>query len=145
MTGDFSNYLTANSALNPQGKVIQINDPTTGLPLPGDIIPTTSVSSVAVNLAKYLPISQALPNGIYWLDDAKQVPDTQVVTYDYGDFMLVWELRSFSKNRPLEGTQFGAAFHGNDGALVIGGSRWTAYNKDGEIVETVKDTGGSHE
>jgi len=63
MTGDFSNYLTSNAAVNPQAKVIQINDPTTGLPFPGDIIPATSVSSVAVNLAKYLPISQALPNG----------------------------------------------------------------------------------
>ena len=63
MTGDFSNYLTANSAVNPQGKVIQINDPTTGLPYPGDIIPTASISPVSVALAKFLPISQALPNG----------------------------------------------------------------------------------
>jgi hypothetical protein len=65
MTGDFSNYLTANSAVNPQGKVIQINDPTTGLPYPGNIIPTSSVSPVAVNLTKYLPISQAPANGRY--------------------------------------------------------------------------------
>ena len=92
-----------------------------------------------------LPRRVASNSGIYWLDDAKEVPDTQVVTYDYGDFMLVWELRSFSKTRPLEGAQYGAAFHGTDGALVIGGSRWTAYNKDGEVVQTVKDTGGSHE
>src|ERR1017187_2500199 len=63
MTGDFSNYLTANSAINPQGRVIQINDPTTGLAIPGDKIPANSISPVAVNLAKYLPISQALPNG----------------------------------------------------------------------------------
>jgi hypothetical protein len=28
---------------------------------------------------------------------------------------------------------------------VIGGSSWTAYNKDGEVMRTVKDTGGSHE
>jgi hypothetical protein len=63
MTGDFSNYLSANSAINPQGRVIQINDPTTGLAVPGDMIPASSISSVAVNLSKYLPISQALPNG----------------------------------------------------------------------------------
>src|ERR1039457_2374702 len=63
MTGDFSNYLTANSAVNPQAKVIQINDPTTGLAIPGDMIPASSISTVAVNLTKYLPISQALPNG----------------------------------------------------------------------------------
>ena len=60
MTGDFSNYLTANSAVNPQGKVIQINDPTTGNPFPNNQIP---VSPVALALTKYLPISQAAPNG----------------------------------------------------------------------------------
>jgi hypothetical protein len=60
MQGDFSNYLTANAAVNPLGKVTQINDPTTGLPFPNNQIP---VSPVAVALAKYLPIDQALPNG----------------------------------------------------------------------------------
>src|ERR1022692_3783623 len=45
-------------------------------------------------LHKCLPKRVASNGGIYWLDDAKEVPDTQVVTYDYGDFMLVWELRS---------------------------------------------------
>ncbi|HKE26619.1 MAG TPA: carboxypeptidase regulatory-like domain-containing protein [Bryobacteraceae bacterium] len=60
MTGDFSNYLTANPAVNPQGKVIQINDPTTGNPFPNNQIP---VSPVALALTKYLPLSQALPNG----------------------------------------------------------------------------------
>ena len=63
MTGDFSNYLTANSAVNPQGRVIQIKDPTTGQDISGNLIPPTSISPVAVNLSKYLPISQALPNG----------------------------------------------------------------------------------
>ena len=60
MTGDFSNYLTANSAVNPQGKAIQIVDPTTGNPFPNNQIP---VSPVAVALAKYLPIGQAAANG----------------------------------------------------------------------------------
>lgn len=60
LTGDFSNYLTANPAVNPQGKVIQINDPTTGNPFPNNQIP---VSPVAVALSKFLPISQAAANG----------------------------------------------------------------------------------
>ena len=60
MRGDFSNYLTANPAVNPQGKVIQINDPTTGNPFPNNQIP---VSPVAVALTKYLPIDQAAANG----------------------------------------------------------------------------------
>jgi hypothetical protein len=60
MRGDFSNYLTANSAVNPQGKVIQINDPTTGNPFPNNQIP---VSPVALALSKFLPIDQAQANG----------------------------------------------------------------------------------
>ena len=63
MTGDFSNYLNASAAVNPQAKVIQINDPTTNNPIPGDIIPASSVSPVAVALSKYLPISQGAANG----------------------------------------------------------------------------------
>lgn len=60
LTGDFSNYLTADPGVNPQGKVIQIKDPTTGNPFPNNQIP---VSPVAVALTKYLPISQAAANG----------------------------------------------------------------------------------
>lgn len=61
--GDFSNYETANPSLNPLGKVVQIKDPTTGIPIAGDMIPPASVSPVALAMAKYLPISQAAANG----------------------------------------------------------------------------------
>lgn len=63
LTGDFSNYLTANPSVNPLGKVIQINNPATGTPFPGNIIPSGMVSPVAVAMAKFLPIAQAQPNG----------------------------------------------------------------------------------
>ena len=92
-----------------------------------------------------LPGRVSSNGGIYWLHDAKEVPDTQVATYDYGDFLLVWELRSFSQVRPDQGTEYGVAFHGSDGSLVIGESGWTAYHKDGSVAQTGKDTGGSHE
>ena len=97
------------------------------------------------SVSNCLPRRVSNSSGIYWLDDAKEVPDTQVVTYDYGDFMLVWELRSFSKVRPLESTEYGTAFHGTEGSLVIGDSSWTFYNKDGEVERVVQDSGGSHE
>ena len=61
LTGDLSNYLVADPTVNPQGKVIQINDPTTGQPVPGDKL--SSASPVAVAMSKYLPISQAAANG----------------------------------------------------------------------------------
>lgn len=60
LNGDFSNYLTAGPT-NPQGKAIQIIDPTTGKPFAGDVgIP---VNPVAVAMSKFLPISQAGPDG----------------------------------------------------------------------------------
>ena len=63
MTGDFSNYLSSNAAVNPQGKVIQIKDPATGNPYAGNLIPQSQISPVAVALTKYLPLSQAAANG----------------------------------------------------------------------------------
>jgi predicted dehydrogenase len=73
--------------------------------------------------------------GIYWLDDAKEVPDTQIVTYDYGDFVLVWELRSFAKHHPIDGSQEGIGFHGSEASLMIHGEghegSWKVYYKDG--------------
>jgi predicted dehydrogenase len=82
--------------------------------------------------------------GIYWLNDAKEVPDTQLVNYDYGDFMLVYELRSFAKHRPIEGVQHGVAFHGSEATLVMGES-WTVYPKDGGAGPTFKGTPETHE
>ncbi len=70
--------------------------------------------------------------GIYWLDDAKEVPDTQITTYDYGDFLLVWELQSFQNGHPLEGTDAGTAFYGTDGVLVVDGRGWKVYGPKGE-------------
>lgn len=63
LTGDFSNYLSADPNINPQGKVIQINNPATGLPFTGNIIPSNLLSPVSLAMAKLLPISQAAANG----------------------------------------------------------------------------------
>ncbi|MEK7404120.1 MAG: Gfo/Idh/MocA family oxidoreductase [Acidobacteriota bacterium] len=83
-------------------------------------------------------------SAIYWLDDAKEVPDTQVITYDYGDFLLVWELHSFQENRSPEGTDAGTAFYGTDATLVVDGPGWNVYGKKGEVVASAKSSGGSH-
>jgi len=83
MTGDFSNYLSANSAVNPQAKVIQLNDPTTGNPFPGNIIPSSQISPVAVAMTKYLPLSAAADNGRYsWLQPTDENTDEYVSRVD---------------------------------------------------------------
>jgi len=74
-----------------------------------------------------LPLHVSGHGGIYWLNDAKEVPDTQTVTYDYGDFLLVWELRSFQRFHPLEGTTAGTAFYGTEGTLVVDHRSWKVF------------------
>ena len=96
-------------------------------------------------LDKCLPRHVSGTSGIYWLDDAKEVPDTQVLTYDYGDFALVWELRSFAKHHPIEGADGATAFYGTDATLVADDPGWTVYDKNDKVIENVKSSGGSHE
>ncbi|HKW97611.1 MAG TPA: Gfo/Idh/MocA family oxidoreductase [Bryobacteraceae bacterium] len=91
-----------------------------------------------------LPRHVSGTSGIYWLNDAKEVPDTQVLNYDYGDFALVWELRSFAKHHPIEGADGATAFYGTDATLIADDPAWTVYDKNDKVVETVKSSGGSH-
>jgi predicted dehydrogenase len=91
-----------------------------------------------------LPKHVSGSSGIYWLDDAKEVPDTQVMTYDYRDLVLVWELHSFQNSFPIEGTTAGTAFYGTEASLVVDGSTWRVHTKKGEPVLSEKSSGGSH-
>ena len=95
-------------------------------------------------LDKCLPRHVSGSSGIYWLDDAKEVPDTQVLTYDYGDLALVWELRSFPNLLPLEGATAATAFYGTEGSLLVDGSGWKVQAKRREFGPSEKASGGSH-
>ena len=95
---------------------------------------------------KTLPKKISGHGGIYWLDDAKEVPDTQVVAFDFGDLMLTWELRSFGSHHPEEGATTGTAFYGTEASIVIDAKGWNVYPKGSNTaVETRKASGGSHE
>jgi len=90
--------------------------------------------------------------GIYWLDDAKEVPDTETVAYDYGDLMLHFELRSFASDHVLHaqekrrgGSDFFTAFYGAEGTLMVGNNGWKVYRKDGSIGPEAKSAGEFHE
>ncbi len=95
-------------------------------------------------LENNLPTKVSGQAGIYWLDDMKEVPDTQVTTYDFGDFPLVWELRSFARHDPIEGTNAGTGFYGTEGTLIVDGRGWKVYQKDGKEGPSEKNSGGSH-
>jgi predicted dehydrogenase len=92
-----------------------------------------------------LPKRVSSNGGIYWLDDAKEVPDTQITTYDYGDLMLVWELRSFAKHHAIENASNGTSFHGSDATLVVDGNGWRVYDKSDKVAERHDATPLLHE
>ncbi len=88
-----------------------------------------------------LPTRVSDTSGIYWLKDTKEVPDTQTVTYDYTDFQLVWELRSFGGHRPPEGAEAGTAYYGSEGALIVDDKGWQVFGTKGEPGPSVKAAG----
>ena len=79
-----------------------------------------------------LPKRVSTIDGIYWLDDAKEVPDTQTVAYDYSDFMLVWELRSFAEKPAPDGMPAGTSFHGTEATLIATTDGWKVVTANGE-------------
>ncbi len=91
-----------------------------------------------------LPTRVSDISGICWLDDAKEVPDTQMVSYDYGDFLLNWELRSFGGHRPVEGARDGTGYYGTEAALIVDDSGWTVYPKDSSAGPSMKNTDAAH-
>ncbi len=56
-------------------------------------------------------------------DDAMETPDTQQVLFRCGDFSILWQ-HALGIGRGPEGREHGAAFHGNDGVLVLDRNGW---------------------
>ncbi len=79
--------------------------------------------------------------GMYFFDDDQQTPDSQVVTYEFGDKMLVWEGRNWHR-RGFEGEMFGASFYGDRGTLVIAGSGYKIYDRQDKPLEQQSGSGG---
>jgi len=107
---------------------------------------------------KCLPKRVSAMGGIFWLDDAKEVPDTQIVSYDYGDLMLNFELRSFATDYVLPHskapvstskmsggpTDFYTGYYGTEGTLLVTNDFWELHWKDGKV-ETRRATSMLHE
>ncbi|MCE5309059.1 MAG: Gfo/Idh/MocA family oxidoreductase [Acidobacteriales bacterium] len=90
-----------------------------------------------------LPRRISSMGGTYWLDDAKEVPDTQIVNYSYDNLLLSFELRSFLPG--VGGTAYNTSFYGTEGSLVATLAGWEVYSPKGELVTSAKASGGSHE
>jgi hypothetical protein len=101
-----------------------------------------------------MPGRVSATGGIYWLDDAKEVPDTQIVTYHYPDLLLSFELRSFGNDHMMHAgqkttgsgpTDFGIAYYGTEASLLISNSGWKVYTRTGEPGPSEKSVPETHE
>ena len=68
------------------------------------------------------PLAVASTGGNYVYKD-REVPDTQVVTWEFPDSCLVWEHRLWDQH-PIEGLGFGIAFYGTKGVLTVDEKGW---------------------
>jgi predicted dehydrogenase len=80
--------------------------------------------------------------GKYVFDDDQEVPDTQVVTWEFDDCAIVWEHRMWSKHG-LEGSSFGNAYYGDKGTLLIDDKGWRVVDGP-EAGGPATDSGGRH-
>lgn len=79
------------------------------------------------------PHAVAAHGGKLYFDDDQQWPDTAMVTYDYGDYLLTYELRLWSPYR-LEGETEGSAVLGDGGYITLGHQSFRAYDGKGKLV-----------
>jgi predicted dehydrogenase len=82
------------------------------------------------------PTRVASSGGRYHFEDDQETPDTQVVTYDFGDRSLVWEHRS-CQSTPSEGEPYGVAFYGAKATLVLGPKGYRLLDLAGKETEAV--------
>ena len=79
--------------------------------------------------------------GRYRFQDDWETPDTQLITYQFGDdASCSWEGRSCNST-PVDGFGVGTAFYGETGTLFIsGGNEYRIADMSGKTVKEVKST-----
>jgi predicted dehydrogenase len=69
------------------------------------------------------PLRVTSGGGKFVFDDDQEVPDTQVVTWEFPHAVITWEHRMWSKHG-TEGKGFGIAFYGDKGTLIVDEKNW---------------------
>jgi predicted dehydrogenase len=84
-----------------------------------------------------LPTSVSAHGGKWYFDDAQEFPDTLQVNYEFAagraTKLLTYEMRIWAPYSYLNEGE-GAAIFGDKAYLVIGNTRWVAYEKGGRVV-----------
>jgi predicted dehydrogenase len=85
-----------------------------------------------------LPRTISSLGGKYYFDDDQEWPDTLMTTYDFAPhFLITYEMRIWNAY-PLHDEEEGAAVYGDQGYVVIGNTRWRAFDAKGKQVKEDK-------
>ena len=86
------------------------------------------------------PIRAISSGGRYRFDDDQETPDTHVVSFEFeDDKQIIWE--GLSCNRlGLDGSSFGASFHGEDGSIKFDSWGYTIHDSKGKELERIEGT-----
>lgn len=76
------------------------------------------------------PLQVSAAGGKFHFRDDQQTPDTLSVHYSFLDATIVWEHRLWSSDAP-EGRSTAAAFHGDQGTLIVDRGGWKVYGGAG--------------
>ena len=76
------------------------------------------------------PLRVTSGGGKYVFEDDQEVPDTQVVTWEFENCAIAWEHRMWSEHGLEGGSHFGTAFYGDKGTLIVDEKGW--HVEDGE-------------
>ena len=69
------------------------------------------------------PKNVSSTGGIFVLDDNRETPDTQITTYEFPHYTMLWEHRVGSNNGPYN-KDWGILFNGSEGTLIISKEGW---------------------
>jgi predicted dehydrogenase len=92
-----------------------------------------------------LPAKISSFGGKWYFDDMQEFPDTLQVNYEYGGAtpkMLSYEMRVWAPYSYLDEGE-GAAVFGDKAYIIVGNSRWRAYERGGKLIAS--GDGDSHE
>jgi hypothetical protein len=79
--------------------------------------------------------------GHYRYDDDQETPDTNMVTFDFGDRTIAWEGRSWGRRAPWS-PENEIAFYGEKGTLAIRGGSYRVYDPAGREIDKGGGPGG---
>ncbi|HVZ25480.1 MAG TPA: Gfo/Idh/MocA family oxidoreductase [Sediminibacterium sp.] len=83
------------------------------------------------------PVTVQSSGGRYFGHDDWQTPDTQVISFNCPDAVVVWEGRSCNGFR-VEGRDRGVLFYGEKGSLLTGHNGYIVYDEKGHVIKDIK-------